>query len=126
MAKILLVEDDVMIKDMVARYLKMIGHDVITAADGVTAIECTKNEKPDLILMDMGLPVLDGWQAAQQIKSTEEIRDIPIIALTAYAMAEDQARCFEVGCDDYESKPVNFAQLRTKIETALRKVNSNM
>lgn len=123
MAKILLVEDDTMIKDMIARYLKMTRHEVLIATDGQKAIEIAQTEKPDVILMDMGLPILDGWQAAQQLKAAAETRAIPIIALTAYAMAEDQARCFAVGCDDYEAKPVNFSRLQEKIAAALHKAS---
>jgi CheY-like chemotaxis protein len=115
MAKILLVEDDLMNLDMLSRHLKWDGHSVITATDGAEAVRLARAELPDVILMDMGLPVLNGWQATHRIKSTPETSAIPIIALTAYAMAEDRLRCLSVGCDDYQTKPVNFPQLLAKI-----------
>ena len=117
MAKILLVEDDQMNLDMLSRHLKWEGHQVITAVDGAEAVQLAELELPEVILMDMGLPVLNGWEATQRIKSIRQTSSIPIIALTAYAMAEDRQRCLEVGCDDYQTKPVNFPQLLTKIET---------
>lgn len=119
MAKILLVEDEKMIRDMIARYLQMTGHEVLTAIDGVQAITTVLTEQPDLILMDMRLPVLDGWQAVVQLRAAPEACSIPIIALTAYATAEDRTRCLEVGCNDYEAKPVNFSRLQGKIQTLL-------
>jgi CheY-like chemotaxis protein len=117
MAKILLVEDDQMNLDMLSRHLKWEGHHVITAVDGAEAVQFAQLELPEVILMDMGLPVLNGWEATLRIKSIPQTSGIPIIALTAYAMAEDRQKCIEVGCDDYQTKPVNFPQLLTKIET---------
>ena len=117
MARILLVEDDQMNFDMLSRHLNWEGHQVITAVDGAEAVRLARLEMPDVILMDMGLPILNGWQATQRIKAASETSAIPIIALTAYAMAEDRQKCLEVGCDDYQTKPVNFPQLLSKIET---------
>jgi CheY-like chemotaxis protein len=111
MATFLLVEDDTMNREMIARYLEMSGYKVISAGDGANAVLLSRKVHPALILMDMGLPILNGWQATHRIKTTSETQDIPIIALTAFAMAEDQAKCFAIGCDAFESKPVNFPRL---------------
>jgi len=119
MALILLVEDDLLNREMNARYLLIQGFDVITAVDGAQAIELAQSRLPDLILMDMGLPILSGWQATAQIRSASATRSIPIVALTAYAMAEDRDRAYSVGCDDFETKPVNFPQLKIKIDALL-------
>ena len=119
MALILLVEDDMLNREMIGRYLLIQGFEVITADDGAQAVALSLAQLPDLILMDMGLPILSGWQATAQIKAAVSTRAIPIVALTAYAMAEDRDRAFTVGCDDFETKPVNFLQLKAKIETLL-------
>lgn len=119
MALILLVEDDLLNREMIGRYLLIQGFEVITAVDGAQAVELALAQLPDLILMDMGLPILSGWQATTHIKAAASTRAIPIVALTAYAMAEDRDRAFTVGCDDFETKPVNFLQLKAKIETLL-------
>ena|SRR5258708_6079776 len=119
MTTILLVEDDMLNREMLTRYLTLEGYQVRIAVDGAQAIAIVQSDPPDLILMDMGLPVLSGWQATQQLKAAPETRAIPIIALTAYAMAEDRERAFMVGCDDYETKPVNFRRLQAKIRTLL-------
>jgi CheY-like chemotaxis protein len=111
MLKILLVEDDAMNRDMIARYLTTEGFQVICAGDGANGVLQARKEHPDLILMDMGLPILNGWQATHRLKTSTETRNIPIIALTAFAMAEDRAKCFAVGCEAFESKPVNFDRL---------------
>jgi two-component system, cell cycle response regulator DivK len=116
MTKILLAEDDSMILDMLARHLKWEGHQVITATDGAEAVRLAEAELPDVILMDMGLPILNGWQATQRIKTTPATSAIPIIALTAYAMSEDRLKCLDSGCDEYQTKPINFAQLLSKIQ----------
>jgi two-component system, cell cycle response regulator DivK len=121
MAKILLVEDDQMNLDMLSRHLLWEGHEVITAVDGADAVRLARLELPDVILMDMGLPILSGWQATQSIRTTPETSAIPIIALTAYAMAEDRLQCLAAGCDEYQTKPVNFPQLLTKIQTLASK-----
>jgi CheY-like chemotaxis protein len=115
MPLILLVEDDMLNREMISRYLTIEDFRVITASDGAEGVAMAQAHSPDLILMDMGLPVLSGWQATQQIKATPRTRAIPVIALTAYAMAEDRERAYSVGCNDYETKPVNFVRLKAKI-----------
>lgn len=119
MPRILLVEDDTSNRDMIDRRLRFEGYHVITAADGARAVVLAVSERPDLILMDMDLPVLSGWQATNRLKSGAETHMIPIIALTAYALSDDRERCFSVGCDEYESKPIEFASLLRKIQTLL-------
>ena len=119
MFKILLVEDDLMNRDMIARYLTNEGYRVICAGDGANAMLLARKERPDLILMDMGLPILNGWQATYRLKTAAETRNIPIIALTAFAMAEDRAKCLAVGCQAFESKPVNFGRLLTTMRQLL-------
>jgi CheY-like chemotaxis protein len=119
MAKILLVEDNPMNRDMIARYLEFCAYTVVTAENGQQAIALAAAEAPDLIIMDMSLPVLDGWEATRQLKAAPRTAPIPVIALTALAMAEDRQRCFAVGCSDYESKPVIFPRLLAKIEALL-------
>ena len=121
MAKILLVEDDVMNRDMMRERLAMQGYQVITAGDGMQAVQKAQTERPDLILMDMGLPILNGWQATHRIRSTAETHTIPIIALTAYALDEDRRKCLSMGCDAYESKPVEFRQLLGKMRALLER-----
>ncbi|HEY9829534.1 MAG TPA: response regulator [Stenomitos sp.] len=121
MSKILLVEDNEMNRDMLSRRLQRKGHEVVIALDGIQGIELAQTQQPDLILMDMSLPVMDGWQATQQLKATPETHGIPIIALTAHAMAGDREKCLEVGCDDYDTKPVEFSRLLTKIQALLEK-----
>jgi two-component system, cell cycle response regulator DivK len=119
MALILLVEDDLLNREMIGRYLLIQGFEVITAMDGAQAVALALAQLPDLILMDMGLPILSGWQATAQIKAAASTRTIPIVALTAYAMAEDRDRAYTVGCDEFETKPVNFVQLKAKIDALL-------
>jgi CheY-like chemotaxis protein len=119
MAKILLVEDNAMNSDMIARYLRFCEYTVVTATDGQQALALAVAESPDLILMDMSLPVLDGWEATRQLKAAPATAPIPVIALTALAMTEDRQRCMAVGCSDYESKPVIFPRLLAKIEALL-------
>jgi len=119
MTKILLVEDDMFNREMVTRRLAWEGYQVISAEDGATAVALAETELPDLILMDLGLPILNGWQATQRIKATPNTRHIPIIALTAYALTEDRDESIAAGCDDYESKPINFARLQAKIQALL-------
>src|SRR3954470_14788942 len=116
MTTVLLVEDDIMNREMIARYLQMSGYRVISAGDGANAVLLAKKAHPALILMDMGLPILNGWQATHRIKTTPETQNIPIVALTAFAMAEDRTKCFAVGCDAFESKPINFDRLLTIIQ----------
>ena len=121
MSKILVVEDNEMNRDMLSRRLQRKGHEVLIALDGIQGIELAQAQQPDLILMDMSLPVMDGWQATQQLKAAPETRGIPIIALTAHAMAGDREKCLEVGCDDYDTKPVEFSRLLAKIQALLEK-----
>ena len=117
MAKILLVEDNEMNRDMLSRRLERKGYAVVCAVDGVQAVTMAQSEKPALILMDMSLPGLDGWEATRQIKAAN--RTIPIIALTAHAMASDEQKAREAGCDDFDTKPVELARLLEKIEAQL-------
>jgi two-component system cell cycle response regulator DivK len=121
MTKILLVEDNEMNRDMLSRRLVRKGFEVIIATDGAQGVEMATSEAPDLILMDMGLPILDGWQATQQIKAIPKTSAIPVIALTAHAIAGDREKCLAVGCDDYDTKPVEFARLLGKIQALLEK-----
>lgn len=121
MSKILLVEDNEMNRDMLSRRLQRKGHEVLIALDGIQGVEMALSQNPDLILMDMSLPIMDGWQAAQQLKAAPETSGIPIIALTAHAMAGDREKCLEVGCDDYDTKPVEFSRLLSKIQALLEK-----
>ncbi len=119
MAKILLVEDNEMNRDMLSRRLMRKGYEVVCALDGLEAVTKSASELPDLILMDMRLPELDGWEATRRIKSNPETQPIPIIALTAHAMSGDREQALSAGCDDYDSKPVDLARLLGKIEALL-------
>ena len=119
MAKILLVEDNDMNRDMLSRRLLRKGYEVVMALDGQQAVEMAAAEKPDLILMDMSLPVLDGWEATRRIKAAAETREIPVIALTAHAMSGDREKALESGCDDYDTKPIDLARLLEKMTAAL-------
>jgi two-component system, cell cycle response regulator DivK len=119
MAKILLVEDNEMNLDMLSRRLEKRGHQVLVAMDGARGVELAHAEQPHLILMDMSLPVMDGWEATRRIKGNSDTNHIPIIALTAHAIAGDRERCLEAGCDEYENKPVKFPQLVAKINMML-------
>ena len=121
MNTILLVEDNELNRDMLARRLMRRGYHVLIAVDGQQGVHMAKSEMPDLILMDMSLPVLDGWEATRRIKAAVETRAIPIIALTAHVMADDRARALGVGCDDYDTKPIEFSRLLCKIRTCLNK-----
>ncbi|HEY9645259.1 MAG TPA: response regulator [Chroococcidiopsis sp.] len=124
MHKILLVEDNELNRDMLSRRLERKGLQVIVAVDGQQGVAMAQSERPDLILMDMSLPVLDGWAATRQLKATAETQAIPVIALTAHAMAGDQAKCMEAGCDDYDTKPIDFTRLLGKIQVLLGKGTS--
>ena len=121
MAKILLVEDNEMNRDMLSRRLERRGYQVAIAVDGEQGVAMAQSEAPDLILMDMTLPVLDGWEAARRLKGAPETQAIPIIALTAHAMVGDREKAIEAGCDDYDTKPVDFQRLLEKIEAILGK-----
>lgn len=115
MAKILIVEDNEMNRDMLSRRLERRGFEIVIAVDGKEGIEKTRAEQPDLILLDMSLPVMDGWEAASILKKEPETAAIPIIALTAHAMSGDRERALEVGCDDYDVKPIEFERLLEKM-----------
>jgi two-component system, cell cycle response regulator DivK len=117
--KILLVEDNEMNRDMLSRRLERKGYEVVVAVDGQEGVTLARSEGPDLILMDMSLPVLDGWEATRQLKRVEATRSIPVIALTAHAMAGDRDRAVEAGCDDYDTKPIELTRLLGKIQTLL-------
>jgi two-component system, cell cycle response regulator DivK len=119
MPRLLLVEDNDMNRDMIARYLEYYDYTVITAGDGGAAVELARSVAPDLILMDISLPVLDGWEATKRIKAAPETGSIPIIALTAHAMVADRQTSIDAGCDDYEAKPIDFARLLGKIRALL-------
>ena len=119
MPKILLVEDNEMNRDMLSRRLVRHGYEVIIAVDGQQGSEMALSERPDLILMDMSLPVMDGWEATRRIKGNDLTRQIPVIALTAHAMAGDREKAMEVGCDDYDTKPVEWPRLLGKIVALL-------
>lgn len=119
MAKILLVEDNEMNRDMLSRRLARKGYEVAIAVDGQQGVEMARSETPDLILMDMSLPVLDGWEATRQIKAATETKAIPIVALTAHAMVGDREKAVEAGCDDFDTKPIELPRLLEKIEALL-------
>jgi len=119
MVKILLVEDNEMNRDMLSRRLQRRDFEVVIAADGEEGLEMAASENPDLILMDMSLPVVDGWEATRRLRSDDALKSIPVIALTAHAMAGDRDRALDAGCDDYDTKPVDFARLMEKIERLL-------
>jgi CheY-like chemotaxis protein len=120
MPKILLVEDQPPLRDMLVRRLKKRGFDVVLAGDGAEACTVARAERPDVILMDMHLPVLDGWEASRQLKTAADTQAIPIIALTADAMAGDREKALKAGCDDYETKPIDLPVLLDKIQKLLQ------
>jgi CheY-like chemotaxis protein len=119
MAKILLVEDNEMNRDMLARRLERRGYQVVIATDGDQGMRLAQAETPDLILMDMSLPMLDGWEATRRLKALPATQAIPIIALTAHAMAGDREQALQAGCDDYDSKPIEFSRLLGKIQALI-------
>jgi two-component system cell cycle response regulator DivK len=121
MAKVLLVEDNEMNRDMLGRRLQRKGYEVCVAVDGAEGISMAQSEMPDIILMDMSLPVVDGWEATRRLKADPKIKDIPIIALTAHAMSGDRELAIAAGCDDYDTKPIEFTRLLEKIETLLER-----
>ena len=125
MTKILLVEDDEMNREIFVRRLVGRGYEVIPATTGQEALDLAADHAPTLILMDMGLPVVSGWEVARRLKASSDLRRIPIIALTAYALSEDRDRALESGCDDYESKPVDFDRLIEKIERLIAAASGN-
>jgi CheY-like chemotaxis protein len=119
MTTILIVEDNEMNRDMLSRRLERAGYTVLIAIDGETGIEVARSSGPDLILMDMSLPVVDGWEATRRIKADAQLKHIPVIALTAHAMASDREKALEAGCDDYDTKPIELPRLLGKMETLL-------
>lgn len=121
MPKILLVEDNEMNRDMLSRRLKRKQYEVVMAVNGGEGVEMTFSEQPDLVLMDMSLPVIDGWEATSQLKANPQTQKIPIIGLSAHAMAGDREKALESGCDDYDTKPIELTRLLGKIEALLAK-----
>jgi CheY-like chemotaxis protein len=117
--KILLVEDNEMNRDMLSRRLTRNGYEVVMAVDGQQAVDMASSENPAVILMDMSLPVIDGWEATRQVKANPQTKGIPLIALTAHAMAEDEAKARAAGCDDFDTKPVDIQRLVGKINALL-------
>ena len=120
MPKLLLVEDNEMNRDMLSRRLQKKGFEVICASDGESAVAMTRAQLPDLVVMDLSLPVLDGWEATRRIKADPATKGIPVLVLTAHAMEADRQRALDAGCDDYDTKPVNFNRLLGKIESLLQ------
>ena len=121
MTKILLVEDNEMNRDMLSRRLVRKGFEVVMAIDGEQAVALAQSELPDLILMDMSLPVIDGWEATRRVKAADATSAIPIIALTAHAMSGDREKTLKAGCDDYDTKPIEMPRLLEKIDILLRR-----
>jgi CheY-like chemotaxis protein len=121
MPKILLVEDNEMNRDMLSRRLVRNGYEVVIAVDGAKGVAMAGSERPDLILMDMSLPEIDGWEATRRVKADPATKSIPVIALTAHAMAEDKERSLAAGCDDFDTKPVELPRLLAKIQALLPK-----
>lgn len=119
MTRVLLVEDNEMNRDMLSRRLVRKGYGVLVAVDGATGIAVARAKTPDLILMDMSLPVVDGWEATRRLKADRRLRTIPIIALTAHAMANDRDKALAAGCDDYDTKPIELPRLLAKIDVLL-------
>jgi two-component system, cell cycle response regulator DivK len=119
MTKVLVVEDNEMNRDMLSRRLTRRGFQVIFAVDGQQGVDLARSERPDIILMDMSLPVMDGWEATRRVKSDDTTRRVPVIGLTAHAMAGDREKAIEAGCDDYDTKPVELERLIGKMERLL-------
>jgi two-component system, cell cycle response regulator DivK len=119
MTKVLVVEDNEMNRDMLSRRLMRRGFHVIFAVDGEQGVDLARSERPDIILMDMSLPVIDGWEATRRVKSDDATRGVPVIGLTAHAMAGDREKAIEAGCDDYDTKPVELERLIGKMERLL-------
>lgn len=117
--KVLLVEDNEMNRDMLSRRLARNGYEVVMAVDGQQAVDMAASENPAIILMDMSLPVVDGWEATRRVKADPATRAIPVIALTAHAMAEDEKKARDAGCDDFDTKPVDIERLMGKMKTLL-------
>ena len=124
MIKILLVEDNEMNRDMLSRRLERKGYGIVMALDGQQAVDLAASEAPALILMDMSLPIIDGWEATRRIKANAATKGIPIIALTAHAMQGDELKAKEAGCDDFDTKPVELPRLLEKIEAQLKRIGA--
>jgi two-component system cell cycle response regulator DivK len=124
MTRVLLVEDNEMNRDMLSRRLTRRGFEVIFAVDGQQGVDLARTERPDIILMDMSLPILDGWEATRRVKADDATRSVPVIGLTAHAMSGDRERAIEAGCDDYDTKPVELDRLIGKIERLLSTAKS--
>ena len=125
MPKILLVEDNEMNRDMLSRRLERRGYEVVIAVDGQQGVDLAQSARPDLILMDMSLPVIDGWEATRQLKAMEAMKGVPIIALTAHAMSGDREQALAAGCDDYDTKPIELDRLLGKIAGQLERVGKS-
>lgn len=119
MSRILIVEDNEMNADMLSRRLQRLGHEVLIAADGQAGVDMVRAHKPDLVLMDMDLPVIDGWAATRQIKADQELRHIPVMALTAHAVVGEREKALQAGCVDYDTKPIEWSRLKLKVATIL-------
>jgi two-component system, cell cycle response regulator DivK len=124
MPRILIVEDNEMNRDMLSRRLERKGYSISMAVDGGAGVEKAAIDVPDLILMDMSLPVLDGWEATRRVKANPQTKHIPVIALTAHAMTGDRDKAMEAGCDDYDTKPIDLARLLSKIEAQLERTKA--
>ena len=120
MVKLLIVEDNEVERELLSRRFRKKGYEVVLAADGRVGVEMASTEEPNLILMDLSMPVLDGWEATRQIKARNDTSHIPVVALTAHAMEGDRARALNAGCDDYDTKPIDLKRLLSKIEALLR------
>ena len=125
MVKILLVEDNEMNRDMLSRRLVRKKFEVVIAVDGVEGVEMSISEAPNIIIMDMSLPELDGWEATRKIKANPQTKSIPVIAMTAHAMTGDREKCLQAGCDDYDTKPVELSTLLDKIKNLISKNQAN-
>ncbi|HUQ18220.1 MAG TPA: response regulator [Gemmatimonadaceae bacterium] len=121
MHRILLVEDNEMNRDMLSRRLQRRGYEVIIAIDGQQGVAMAQSQSPDLILMDMSLPVIDGWEATRALKASPDTKDLPIIALTAHAMSTDREKAMDAGCDDYDTKPIELTRLLAKMEVLIER-----
>jgi two-component system cell cycle response regulator DivK len=119
MSRILIVEDNEMNADMLSRRLQRLGHEVLVASDGQAGVDMTREHKPDLVLMDMDLPVIDGWAATRKIKADDDLRHIPVMALTAHAVVGEREKALQAGCVDYDTKPIEWSRLKLKVATIL-------
>ena len=126
MRRVLLVEDNEMNRDMLSRRLQRRGYEVIIAVDGQQGVAMAQSRSPDVVLMDMSLPVMDGWEATRALKSSPETKDIPVIALTAHAMSTDRDKAMEAGCDDYDTKPIELTRLIAKIESLIARLSKDI